>query len=99
MHTLIATALAHGESASAATAVIDAARAQLGHAEPALVVAFASTQQPLGEIAPRLRAAFPHAELLTASTAGEFTEAGDAKGSVALFALAGDYRVVASMAT
>jgi methyl-accepting chemotaxis protein len=99
MYTTIATALAHGEPASAATALIDAARAQLGDVEPALVVAFASTKQPLGEIAPRLHAAFPRAEVLTASTAGEFTEAGDAKGSVALFALAGDYRVTASMAT
>jgi len=99
MPTTIATALSRGEPASAVTSLLASTRSQLGDAEPALVMAFASPKLPLGELAPRLHAAFPGALLLTASTAGEFTEAGDAKGSVALFALAGDYRVIAGMAT
>src|SRR5262249_19054017 len=84
--------------AAAAASLVEATRAQLGDAEPRLLVAFASPELPLRELAPRLHAAFPEALLLSASTAGEFTEAGDAKGSVALFALAGDYRVMAGMA-
>jgi methyl-accepting chemotaxis protein len=99
MTTKIATALAAGGAADAAAELTQSVRAQLGGDAPALLVAFASTKQPLGELAPRLAASFPGATVLSASTAGEFTEVGDAKGSVALFALAGDYRVFAGMAT
>ncbi|MFT3776010.1 MAG: FIST N-terminal domain-containing protein [Minicystis sp.] len=97
METLIATALAAGDAESAAHSLARDVRAQLGGVEPVLLVAFASTKQPLGEIARHLRAAFPRATLLSASTAGEFTEATDAKGHAAVFALAGDYRVFAGM--
>lgn len=99
MSTQIATALSAGSAAGAAEQLTRSVRAQLGDAAPALLVAFASTKQPLGDLASHLAKAFPGAALLSASTAGEFTEAGDAKGSVALFALAGDYRVFAGMAT
>jgi methyl-accepting chemotaxis protein len=99
METLIATAMADGDTESAAGSLERAVRAQLGDVEPALLVAFASTRQPLGDLAGRLRAAFPRTPLLSASTAGEFTEAGDAKGHAVIFALAGDYRVFAGMGT
>src|SRR5262249_55493125 len=66
---------------------------------PVLVLAFGSTAQPLSELMPLLATQFPGSVLLGSSTAGEFTEAGDAKGSVAAFALAGDYRVAAGMGT
>jgi methyl-accepting chemotaxis protein len=61
--------------------------------EPALVLVFASTAQPLSEVVGRFSARFGHAALLGASTAGEFTERGDAKGSVAALAVAGEFRV------
>jgi methyl-accepting chemotaxis protein len=47
----------------------------------------------------RLSAGFPGAVALGASTAGEFTERGDAKGSVSVLAVAGDFRVFAGMGT
>jgi len=44
-----------------------------------------------------LSAAFPGSTVLGASTAGEFTQDRDAKGSTAAFVLAGDYRVFAGI--
>jgi methyl-accepting chemotaxis protein len=64
-----------------------------------LVLAFASTAQPLGEVTKLLVEAFPQATVLGASTAGEFIETGDAKSSVALFALAGDFKVFGGLGT
>ena len=48
---------------------------------------------PLGSVAAALSDAFSDGSLVGASTAGEFTERGDAKSSVAVFALEGDYKV------
>ena len=95
---LVATAAAHGPALQAATELRDALLAKLGGRQPALVMFFASTAQPLAEVAPVLTAAFPCAQVLGASTAGEFTELGDTKGSLAGVAIAGDFVVHAALA-
>ncbi len=95
--TRVATALADGPAAEAAQKLIAKVRSELGDAAPTLVMVFASTKQPLTEVMPLITAAFPKSTALGASTAGEFIESGDAKSSVAIFALAGDYRVFSGM--
>lgn len=97
--TKLATAMASGRAAEAAEALVREVRAKLGGESPALLALFPSTTQPLGEIAAPIAAAFPGATLIGASTAGEFTERGDAKGAAVLTAVAGDYRVHAGMGT
>jgi methyl-accepting chemotaxis protein len=97
--TKVATSIAAGSAAQAADQLIRDVRAALGDSPPALIAVFPSTAQPLGEITARLGAEFPGATLIGASTAGEFTERRDAKGAVAIFALAGDYRVHAGIGT
>lgn len=98
--TTIATANAKGSAASAARALCESLDAQLAGATPALVMAFASTAQPLQELAPLLAAHYPSAVVLGSSTAGEFTEMHrNQKGSVAAFAVAGDFRVGAGIGT
>jgi methyl-accepting chemotaxis protein len=99
METRIATSLASGRATEAAEKIARDIHRKLDGSDPALIVAFASTTQPLSELMPALASEFPGAVLLGASTAGEFTENGDAKNSVAVFGLAGDYRVVAGMGT
>ncbi len=95
--TTIATAIAKGDATAASDELITKARLQLKGEHPALVAVFASTSQPLDEVAPIVAASFPDAVVIGASTAGEFTEQGDAKGSASIFALAGDYRVFVGM--
>ena len=97
MTTTIATAMATGDAGAAAERLTSEVRAKLGGATPALLAVFASTGQPLDELAARLSAQFPDVALIGASSAGEFTERGDAKGSASMFALAGDYRVFAGI--
>lgn len=97
--TKVATAIATGEAEQVAATLIAKVKQDLGDATPVLLMAFASTKQPLSELMPLLTAAFPRSTVLGASTAGEFTERGDAKGSTALFALSGDYRIFAGAAT
>ena len=99
METKVATALAHGSSKDATGAVVAQVKKQLAGAQPALVLAFASTKQPLAEVMPTLRSEFAGATLLGSETSGEFTEKGDAKGSLVLFAVAGDFRAFAGMGT
>ncbi|HLK37231.1 MAG TPA: FIST N-terminal domain-containing protein [Polyangiaceae bacterium] len=99
MKTKIATALASGTAEQAGARLVSEARAKLQGESPALLLAFASTAQPLEGLMRTLAAEFPAATCLGASTAGEFTEEGDAKGSAALFALAGEYKVFAGMST
>ncbi len=99
MTTQIATALADGSADRAVASLIAEAKGTLGGASPALVVAFASTAQPLAEVMAPLADAFRDTILVGASTAGEFTERGDAKHSTSLFAVAGDFRVFAGMGT
>jgi hypothetical protein len=99
MTTTIATAIATGSARDAAASLVRETRQELGSTEPTLVVAFASTAQPLAEMMGELAGAFRDAVLIGASTAGEFTERGDAKHSTSVFALAGDFRVFAGMGT
>lgn len=98
MKTKTATALSRAPNpAEASDELARTLEARLQGAPPTLLLLFASTALPLGEIAPRIVARFPTATVLGASTAGEFTEEGDAKGSVAAFALAGDFRIAAGI--
>jgi methyl-accepting chemotaxis protein len=97
MRTTIATALVSGEAAGAAEELTRQVRAKIGDGEVRLLVAFASTAQPLHEVVEKLGRTFPRTTVIAASTAGEFTEKGDAKSSVSLFALTGDFRVYAGM--
>jgi hypothetical protein len=97
MPTRVATAIAHGAPAAAASKLEKELLSQLRGAPPVLVVVFASTEQPLGEVVRRLAPSLGGALLLGASTAGEFTEKGDTKGAVCAFALAGDYKVFAGI--
>lgn len=97
METRIATAIAEGTSQEAVALIGARLEDLLGGAAPALVMGFASTRQPLDEVVPALRARFPSGVVLGASTAGEFTETGDRKGSVAAFAVAGDFVVRAGL--
>ena len=93
----VATALAQGDTAHVAGALVEAVRAGLGGAAPAFVGLFASTAQPLDALAPQVAAAFPGAAVIGSSTAGEFTERGDAKSAASIFAVAGDLRAHAGM--
>jgi hypothetical protein len=97
MKTRVASALAAGTAAEAVEELGSKVEARLEGAAPRLVLAFASTAQPLADVARSMSTRFPQAVTLAASTAGEFTERGDAKNSTAVFALAGDYRVFAGM--
>jgi hypothetical protein len=97
MTTRVATAQSRGTSHIAAQELTSRLKDALGGASPKLILVFASTSQPLGEVTPPLGAAFPGAVVLGASTAGEFTEAGDVKDAVAVFALAGDFEIRAGM--
>lgn len=93
MNTTLTTALAKGSSAEVAESLTRSLRDGLGGADPALVMFFASTEQPLEELAPKMAAAFDGATVIGSSTAGEFTQDGDEKGSVAAVAVAGDLKV------
>jgi len=99
MPTKIATAMASGEVAQAAASLVRDVRTTLSGVKPALVAVFASTAQPLEALMRCVADEFPGATCLGASTAGEFTERGDAKGSAVLFALAGDYEVFGGIGT
>lgn len=91
--TVVATAIASGSSQEAGAEIVSKLREGLAGTEPALVLFFASTAQPLSELAPTLDAAFADAAVLGSSSAGEFVASGDAKGSVAAIAVAGDFEV------
>lgn len=97
--TKVATAMASGQVEQVAATLTAKVKGDLGDAAPVLLLAFASTKQPLSQLMPLLAASFPHSTVLGASTAGEFVESGDAKGSTVLFALSGDYRIFAGAAT
>jgi methyl-accepting chemotaxis protein len=94
MSTKIATSLASGSAETVAERLTKDIKAALGQ-EPALVMVFASTEQPLDRLLPLVSKAFP--VVLGTSTAGEFTQDGDKKGTVSAFALAGDYKVFAGI--
>ncbi len=92
------TALASGDAAQVAAELGRLIRTQLGDSSPCMVLVFASTAQPLEQLMPKMQQEFPDAVLLASSTAGEFTEQGDAKNSVSACAIAGDLRVQAGFA-
>lgn len=71
---------------------------QLEGKTPALLVCFASMQQPLAELMPALSEAFPKVPLVGSSTAGEFTDEGELGSSAVLFALVGDFVAHVAMA-
>jgi methyl-accepting chemotaxis protein len=97
MTTKVATALASGSVPEVKAELLRKLDEGLGGRTPALALVFASTQQPLGELLPGLARRWPAAVVLGASTAGEFTERGDAKGAAVVVAIAGDYRVFAGL--
>jgi hypothetical protein len=99
METRIATALAGGHTEEASNALVGELRSKLDGASPALVLLFASTTQRLDGVQRSIKAAFPGATVIGSSTAGEFTEQRDTKGSVSAFALAGDFRVFSGIGT
>lgn len=99
MKTQVVTGRASGTGEAAAKKVIADIVSEMDPVSAALVMVFASTQQPLDVCLPEMVRAFPNATVLGSSTAGEFTEGGDAKGSLAAVAIAGDFRVFAGMAT
>ena len=99
METHVVTASATGTAATATAQLVADLRRDLNGEDPALVMVFSSTTQPLGDVAGLLTAAFPGAQVLGASTAGEFTERGDTKGAVCAVAVAGAFKVHAGMGT
>ena len=99
MTTKVITATARGNAIAAAKQLVTELEKQLGGEAPALVMAFASTEQPLAQVAPVLTESFREATVLGASTAGEFTERGDTKGSVSVVAVCGAFKVFGGLAT
>lgn len=97
MKTAVATAIAQGSAGAAAESLASGLQGKLGGAPPALGIVFASTQQPLAELLPALRQRLPASVWLGVSTAGEFTERGDVKGSAAALVLSGDFQVHAGL--
>jgi methyl-accepting chemotaxis protein len=97
MKNIVATELVTGNSEQATAKLCSSLKAKLGPLDPALVLIFASTSQPLPEVLPAVQARFPKTTVLGATTAGEFVESRDAKGSIAAIALAGDFRVSAGI--
>jgi methyl-accepting chemotaxis protein len=78
---------------------LDALNAKLDGVVPVLITVFASTRQSLPALLQAINHAYPGAIVVGSSTAGEFTEERDAKGSVSVLALAGDFKVHAGMGT
>ncbi|MBS2011822.1 MAG: FIST C-terminal domain-containing protein [Deltaproteobacteria bacterium] len=97
METHVVTASARGTAARAAESLVRDLERGLDGREAALIMVFASTEQPLGEVAAILTGAFPKSTVLGASTAGEFTERGDTKGAVCAVAIAGELKVYAGI--
>ena len=96
-NTHVITASAAGSASTAAASLVAELKHGLRGEEPALVMVFASTAQPLGEVAKIVSEAFSTAQVLGASTAGEFTERGDTKGAVCAVAIAGAFKVYAGI--
>ncbi len=67
--------------------------------EPVLIAAFGSPSIDLAATLSMIARRFPDAVVLGSTTSGEFTHEGDGNKTVAIFALAGDYRITAGMAT
>ena len=96
--TSVVTASARGDAQSAGKDLAEQLVSKLGGETPALVFVFASTQQPLDVLLPPIIERFAGATVLSASTAGEFTEETVSKGAAVAVAIAGDYEIRAGMA-
>lgn len=90
-----ATALRTGATGPIGPELLDGVKAQLGGAEPALVLVFTSPVHGLEATTAPFCEAFPRTPVLGATTAGEFTQAGDAKQAAVAIAIAGDLKVFA----
>jgi methyl-accepting chemotaxis protein len=77
----------------------DALAAEFSGLDPRLICVWASTQQPLGPLLAAMQRRFPHACVVGASTAGEFTSVGDTNGHAVACALGGDFVVEAGLGT
>lgn len=99
MKTELVTAQASGTVDHVADALCNAVSTRASNGAPSLTMLFASTQQPLEELLPLVRERIPTGVLLAASTAGEFTERGDASGSTSLVSVYGDFVVHAGVGT
>jgi methyl-accepting chemotaxis protein len=99
MSTRVVTASASGPAMIAGAYLVEQLKKGLDGQTPALVMAFASTEQPLGQIASILDEAFAGTTVLGASTAGEFTERGDTKGAVCAIAVSGELKVFGGIGT
>lgn len=98
METKVATAIVGGTAEQAAQELSSEIKKRLADRVPNLALVFASTQQPLETLMPRLVKEFPQTLIMGCSTAGEFTEKGDRKGSCAMYAVSGDFKVYGGMA-
>ena len=97
MGNTLRTSLTAGSASAAAAAIVSDLRGGDAAARPALVMVFASTGQPRGEVVGPVQCAFPDTVVLGSSTSGEFVESRDAKGSVAAVAVFGDLHVHAGL--
>lgn len=79
-----------GEAPQAAAALVRGVRERFD-ADPKLLFVFASTGQPLEALVADVRASLAGTLVLSASSAGEFTERGDRKGAVSALAIDGDF--------
>lgn len=94
--TRVATGAVTGAAQPATVEVIGRIRRELGE-RPRLIVAFASTAQPLEVVMPPLAAAFADTVVIGCTTAGELTETGDRKGSLTYWAIDGELEVHAGI--
>jgi len=99
MSTRVVTASATGAAMIAGAYLVEQLKRGLDGLTPAFIMTFASTDQPLGQVATTLEEAFKGSTILGASTAGEFTERGDTKGAVCAIAVAGELKVYGGIGT
>jgi methyl-accepting chemotaxis protein len=97
MSTLVATAMVAADAPRAALS--DALAVKLAGRAPVLVMAFASVShaRPLDVVIDALRARFPGAVVVGASTSGELIESGDAERSVSAAAICGAFEAHAML--
>jgi methyl-accepting chemotaxis protein len=95
METRIATFMT--SDAAAGTKLSAHVKEKIAANDAKLLIVFASPKHPLSAMMENIGRDFPNAVALGVSSSGEFTEKGDAKGAASIFALAGDYEVVAGI--
>lgn len=71
----------------------------LGKTPPVLIVAFVSSNLDFASIMSNLRERFASTTVIGSTTSGEFTHRGDGSDTIALFALAGDFRAHSGIGT